>query len=151
MASICSVTIMEPSSLAMPEALRPETMSAVTTGPISLIMEKLTSWPVKAAAPNWVSVAADCSASTPPRKKPVRMTMGREPTPMMSACMKMSAAVERLAEDVAEGAAGEDGVLLDGEDASFGGSIDGVEGHGSLQVTGYRVQGTGSRAPKFAA
>ncbi len=33
MASICSVTIMEPSSLAMPEALRPETMRLVSTGP----------------------------------------------------------------------------------------------------------------------
>ena len=68
MASICSVTIIEPSSLAMPEALRPETISAVNTGPSSLIIEKLTSSPVNAAAPNCVSDAADCSASTPPER-----------------------------------------------------------------------------------
>ena len=43
MASICSVTIIEPSSLAMPEALRPDTIRLVSTGPSSLIMEKLTS------------------------------------------------------------------------------------------------------------
>ena len=35
MASICSVTIMEPSSLAMPEALRPATISPVISGPSS--------------------------------------------------------------------------------------------------------------------
>ena len=35
MASICSVTRMEPSSLAMPLALRPATSSAVSTGPSS--------------------------------------------------------------------------------------------------------------------
>ena len=35
MASICSVTFMEPSSLAMPEELRPATMRAVSTGPSS--------------------------------------------------------------------------------------------------------------------
>ncbi len=35
MASICSLTFMEPSSLAMPEALRPATSSAVSTGPSS--------------------------------------------------------------------------------------------------------------------
>ena len=38
MASICSVTTMEPSSLAMEEALRPETMTPVSTGPSSRIM-----------------------------------------------------------------------------------------------------------------
>ena len=48
MASICSVTCMEPSSLAMPEALRPETMRPVSTGPSSLIMERLTNSPVTA-------------------------------------------------------------------------------------------------------
>ncbi len=35
MASICSVTFIEPNSLAIPEALRPATISAVNTGPSS--------------------------------------------------------------------------------------------------------------------
>ena len=87
MASICSVTCMEPSSLAMPEALRPETMRPVSTGPSSLIMERLTNSPVTALAPNWARVVAEFKASTPPVKKPVRMTMGTEPTPMRSACV----------------------------------------------------------------
>ena len=38
MASICSVTTIEPSSLAMELALRPETMTPVSTGPSSRIM-----------------------------------------------------------------------------------------------------------------
>ena len=52
MASICSVTTMEPSSLAIEEALRPETMMPVRTGPSSRIIEVLTNLPVTAVAPN---------------------------------------------------------------------------------------------------
>ena len=52
MASICSVTTIEPSSLAMEEALRPETMMPVRTGPSSRIMVRLTKRPVTAVAPN---------------------------------------------------------------------------------------------------
>ncbi len=52
MASICSVTTMEPSSLAMEEAFRPETMIPVSTGPSSRIMDALTNRPVTAVAPN---------------------------------------------------------------------------------------------------
>ena len=90
-ASICSVTIMDPSSEAIPEALRPETMSEVSTGPSSLIMENDTSWPVMAVAPNCASEDEDWSASTPPVKKPVSSTMGIDPTPIESAWVKMSA------------------------------------------------------------
>ncbi len=43
MASICSVTFIDPSSLAMPEALRPETIRLVSTGPSSFTMESETS------------------------------------------------------------------------------------------------------------
>ena len=38
MASICSVTTIEPSSLAMPEEFRPATISPVSTGPNSRTM-----------------------------------------------------------------------------------------------------------------
>ena len=84
MASICSVTTMEPSSLAMELALRPETMTPVSTGPSSRIMVRLTNRPVTAVAPKADSVAADCRASTPPVKSPESTTMDMEPTPMMS-------------------------------------------------------------------
>ena len=46
MASICSVTFMEPISEAMPAALRPETIRPVSTGPSSLTMESATRVPV---------------------------------------------------------------------------------------------------------
>ena len=51
MASICSVTFMEPSSLAMPEALRPATSSAVSTGPSSRTSVMATIWPTWSVAP----------------------------------------------------------------------------------------------------
>ena len=91
MASICSETFMEPSSEAMPEALRPETIRPVSTGPSSLTMESATRRPVMLTAPNSLSEVADCSARTQPVKKPVRTTMGNEPTPMESIWVKVSA------------------------------------------------------------
>ena len=90
MASICSVTFMEPISEAMPEALRPETMRPVRTGPSSLTMERATRLPVMLTAPNSWSEVADWRARTQPVKKPVRTTMGMEPTPMESIWVKMS-------------------------------------------------------------
>ncbi len=44
-ASICWVTTIEPSSAAIPEPTRPDTMSAVSTGPSSRIMESDTILP----------------------------------------------------------------------------------------------------------
>ena len=83
MASICSVTTIEPSSLAIEDAFRPATMMPVSTGPSSRIIVSETKRPVTAVAPNCESVAADCSASTPPVKKPESRTMAVDPTPMM--------------------------------------------------------------------
>ena len=91
MASICSVTFIEPISEAMPAALRPETISPVSTGPSSFTMESETNWPVLLTAPNSCSAVTDCSARTHPVKKPLRMMMGSEPTPMESIWVKMSA------------------------------------------------------------
>ena len=91
MASICSVTCMEPSSLAMPLALRPATIRPVSTGPSSRTMESETSCPVKDKAPKRAREFALCKASTAPVKKPVSMTMGSDPAPIMSACSMVSA------------------------------------------------------------
>ena len=90
MASICSVTIIEPSSLAMPEALRPATISPVMSGPSSVTMPSETSWPMSVTPPNRCNVLAEFSASSAPTESPVRITMGREPTPIRSACCSMS-------------------------------------------------------------
>ncbi len=91
MASICSVTFIEPSSDAIPAALRPLTISPVSTGPSSFTMESETSEPVMEMAPNSVSAVADWSARTHPVKKPVSTIMGMEPTPMESIWVKTSA------------------------------------------------------------
>ena len=56
MASICSVTFMEPSSLAMPLELRPATIRPVSTGPSSRTMESDTSFPVNESEPNCCNV-----------------------------------------------------------------------------------------------
>jgi len=90
-ASICSETFIDPSSEAIPEAFRPETINPVSTGPSSLTIESATSRPVILTAPNSFSETAACSARTQPVKKPVRTTMGKEPTPMESICVKVSA------------------------------------------------------------
>ena len=51
-AAICSVTIIEPSSAAMPEPTRPATINPVSTGPSSFTIEALTSRPTIDRAPN---------------------------------------------------------------------------------------------------
>ena len=90
MASICSVTFMEPSSLAMPVELRPATMMAVSTGPSSRTRVSDTSVPVLPTWPYWESARDICSAMTAPLKKPIMTTMGSEPTPMASICRAIS-------------------------------------------------------------
>ena len=81
---------MEPSSLAMPEALRPATIRPVISGPSSVTMPSETSWPMRVMPPKRCSVLAELRASSAPTERPVRTTMGREPTPIRSACCSMS-------------------------------------------------------------
>ena len=57
-------------------------ISAVSTGPSSLIIDALTSRPTNGRAPNWSSVMPLCSASTAPVKKPVSSTTVSDPEPM---------------------------------------------------------------------
>ena len=89
-AAICSVTIIEPSSAAMPEPTRPATISPVSTGPSSLTIDALTRRPTIDRAPNWSSVMPDCSASTMPVNMPVSSTTVSDPTPMASNCSMTS-------------------------------------------------------------
>ncbi len=65
------------------------------------------------------SVLEVCSASTAPVKKPVSTTMGSEPTPIRSACMMVSAKVARMGEEVADRAAGQQGIILHRQDLLF--------------------------------
>ena len=78
-----------------------------------------------AEAPNWARVEEDWSASTPPVKKPVSRTMGMEPTPMESSLSEDVGGIEGPADDVGDGPCGEEGVLLQGENNLFRGSVDG--------------------------
>lgn len=89
-ASICSVTFIDPSSLAIPDEFRPATISAVNTGPISRTSVIATIMPTWLVAP-YVCKARDiCNAITAPLKKPVRITTGRLPTPIRSICRNKS-------------------------------------------------------------
>ncbi len=67
MASICSVTFMEPSSLAMPLELRPATIRPVSTGPSSRTMDSDTSFPVSESEPNCCKRARRLQAPAPRR------------------------------------------------------------------------------------
>ncbi len=85
-ASICSVTFMVPSSVAIAEPARPVTISAVKTGASSRQSEITTVAPTSDSALNFANANEDCSANTRPAKVPVRSTMNSEPTPMNSHC-----------------------------------------------------------------
>jgi hypothetical protein len=89
-AAIWSVTIIEPSSAAMPEPTRPATMRAVRTGPSSFTIDALTRLPTIDRAPNLSRVRPDCSASTMPVNMPVSRTTVSDPTPMISNCSTTS-------------------------------------------------------------
>ena len=81
---------MDPSSLAIPEALRPATITAVSTGPSSRTSVIETSWPVLPTCPYVASAWYICSAITAPLKNPTITTISRLPTPIMSIWKKIS-------------------------------------------------------------
>ncbi len=81
MASICSVTDMEPTSAAMPAPMRPPTMTAVSVGASS--REKLSAMmrPVYSMPPNFCRPKANCTAMTMPTKTEVTEAIPMERTP----------------------------------------------------------------------
>ena len=82
MASICSVTRMEPNSAPIPEPILPAQIKAVIMGPISLIIEILTIDGIQETAPNSCSVGLDCRSKTKPIINPVTATKRRERLPI---------------------------------------------------------------------
>jgi hypothetical protein len=80
-ASICSVTRIVPSSAAMPEPTRPETISPVSTGPSSRQIESATIVPTRSCALKRLKPVVVCSARTAPVKIAVISTIGSELTP----------------------------------------------------------------------
>ena len=89
-ALIWSVTIIEPSSAAIPDPTRPASISPVKTGPSSLTIDALIKRPTKSRAPNWSSVMPVLSASTAPVKNPVSKTTVSDPMPIASNCSTTS-------------------------------------------------------------
>ena len=83
MASICSVTRMDPSSAPIPELILPAQINAVITGPISRTMEMLTMEGIQDSAPNSIRVGLDCRVKTRPSMNPVTPTSNRDLFPML--------------------------------------------------------------------
>ena len=78
MASICSVTFIEPNSAPIPDAILPAQIKAVITGAISRIKDSETILGNQLSAPNCTIVGRDCTVKTNPMMKPVTMTKGND-------------------------------------------------------------------------
>ena len=89
-ASTCSDTTIEPSSDAIADAFRPATNNPVIVGPNSRTSPSATTSPVKAVCPNRANCEAVCKTKIPPMNPPVSITIGSEPTPMLSICWTRS-------------------------------------------------------------
>ena len=84
MASICSVTFIEPSSAPIPAPTRPLTINPVMTGPLSLTIEKMMTAGSIDFAPNCVSVSRVCRERTTPVAAPASATKGNDFDPIAS-------------------------------------------------------------------
>ena len=84
MASICSVTAMEPISAAMPAPMRLPTTSAVSVGASSRASDSTMMRPSVSRAPNVSSEKANWMAITRPTKMAVTAAMARLFTPSCS-------------------------------------------------------------------
>src|SRR6202000_2851546 len=81
MASICSVTRIEPSSAPMLEPTLPEAINAVTNGANALIMAMETNDGSHEVAPNVTSDGRDCLVNIKPTIKPVTVISVNDLTP----------------------------------------------------------------------
>ena len=85
-ASICSVTFIEPNSAPIPEAIFPAQISAVTTGAISLIKDNETMLGSHDSAPNFNKVGRDWMVKTNPIINPVMLIKGNVLYPTAKHC-----------------------------------------------------------------
>ena len=77
-ASICSVTFIDPNSAPMPDETFPAQINAVITGAISRINQSAPIPGNQDSAPNFDKVGRDCRVSTNPIIKPVTATNGND-------------------------------------------------------------------------
>ena len=78
MASICSVTFIDPNSAPMPDAIFPAQINPVITGPISLISETATMPGRRLSAPKSTKTGRVCIVSTKPIMLPVTEMSGND-------------------------------------------------------------------------
>src|SRR6266404_8143577 len=83
-ASICSLTRIAPSSAPMPAAARPLTTSAVMIGPLSLMIEKITTAGRRDFAPKRIRLSRVERVRTTPVAAPAMATNGRDFEPSSS-------------------------------------------------------------------
>jgi len=86
MASICSVTFMDPSSAPIPAATRPLTTKPVITGPVSFSSENTITAGSMDFAPNRVKLSRVCRAKTTPVAAPANATKTNDREPISSNC-----------------------------------------------------------------
>ena len=84
MASTCSVTVMAPSSAAMPQPMRAPTVSAVSTGASSRKSVSTTTRPTVYCTPKRPRKKPNCREMTSPANVAVSSAMGSERTPSAS-------------------------------------------------------------------
>ena len=82
MASICSVTFIEPSSAPMLDPTFPAQMSAVTSGASARITAMVISEGSQEVAPKAAREGRDCLVNTAPTTNPVSVIRVRERTPI---------------------------------------------------------------------
>ena len=90
-ASISSDTFIVPISAATAEPLRPMTITAINTGPISRSSVSITRSGMYISAPRLSRECAACIASVTPTLKAVNATIGAARTPMKTICRKIGA------------------------------------------------------------
>lgn len=77
-ASICSVTFIDPNSAPIPDDILPAQIRAVITGAISLIKDSETMLGIQDSAPNFDIAGLDWMVNTSPIIKPVMVTNGKD-------------------------------------------------------------------------
>ncbi len=146
MASICSVTTMEPSSLAMEDALRPATMIPVSTAPSSRIMVRRDELTCNRRGAELRERGRGLKRKHAAGKEAGKDDDGQRTDADNVGLSEKVGPIDRRAKKVEKGAQREQGIFLDGKHDLSGGTVDriyrheydglAIEDHAALQRTG---------------
>ncbi len=112
MASICSVTFMDPSSLAIPLELRPATIKPVSTGPSSRTMESETSLSGQRQRTELLQRAGGLQRQNRAGEEAGQHDDGQRAYPDLVGLHEGVGKIAGAGKDVGQGAAGEQGIVL---------------------------------------